>query len=267
MTDVKLETVIVTGASGGIGAAIVKRLRDSGRRVFATMRQPNLARDGSDAIAMDVTSDESVATAVADVLGKTGRIDAVVNNAGLDLLGAVEEATTAEAHAIFETNFFGVHRLCRAVLPDMRARGSGRLVTIGSMAGFLPMPFESFYGASKHALEGYVESLDFEISPFGLRALLIEPGYVKTNFSANGATTATTITSYAKMRSAIFRSLEVGVSKGITPDAVARAVEVALIAHKPAFRTRVGADAHRMHLLRRLLPPVIFAMGMRSRLR
>lgn len=261
------ETVIVTGASSGIGAAIVIRLRAAGRRVFATMRKPDPERHGPDALAMDVTSDESVSAAVTAVLDKTGRIDAVVNNAGLDLLGAVEEATTEEALALFETNFFGVHRLCRAVLPGMRARGSGRLVTIGSMAGFLPMPFEPFYGASKHALEGYVESLDFEIAPFGLRALLIEPGYVKTSFSANRAATATTIAAYARMRSGIARSLERGVSKGTTPDAVARAVETAITARRPAFRTRVGTDAHTMHLLRRFMPRPIFNMGMRTRLR
>ncbi|MGD0472066.1 MAG: SDR family NAD(P)-dependent oxidoreductase [Candidatus Velthaea sp.] len=152
------ETVVVTGASGGIGAAIVTRLRNSGRRVFSTMRRPDPESHGPDVLAMDVTSDESVAAAVSEVLNRTGRIDAIVNNAGLDLLGAFEEATTEQALALFDTNFFGVQRLCRAVLPAMRSRGCGRLVTIGSIAGFLPTPFEPFYCASKHALEGYVES-------------------------------------------------------------------------------------------------------------
>lgn len=117
--------------------------------------------------------------------------------------------------------------------PLVEERGRGRLVAIGSMDGFLPMPFEPFYGASKHALEGYVESLDVGISSLGLRALLIEPGCIKTNFSANRATTATTIAANAKMRAAIARSRERGVSKGATSDAVARAVEPAITAPRP----------------------------------
>ncbi len=130
---------------------------------------------------MDVASDESVTAAVATVLDRTGRIDAIVNNAGIDLIGAVEETTTEEALRLFQTNFFGVHRLNRAVLPTMRAQRRGRLVTIGSIGGFLPEPYQAFYSAAKHALEGYVESLDYEVRPFGLRALLIQPGVIRTS--------------------------------------------------------------------------------------
>ena len=179
MTLSDQKTVIVTGASSGIGQAIAAHLHRSGWRVFGTMRRPDPDRDGPDALKLDVTSDQSVEAAVAEVLARAGRIDAMVNNAGADMLGAVEETTAQEALDLFQTNFFGVHRLVRAVLPSMRARKAGRLVTIGSIAGFLPTPFEAFYSASKHALEGYCESLDFEVRPFGIRTVLIEPGFVR----------------------------------------------------------------------------------------
>jgi NAD(P)-dependent dehydrogenase (short-subunit alcohol dehydrogenase family) len=260
------ETIIVTGASSGIGAAIVSKLSRPGRRVFATMRRPNLEMHGSDAIAMDVSSDESVAAAVATVLDRTGRIDAIVNNAGIDLIGAVEETTTDEALRLFQTNFFGVHRLTRAVLPTMRSQGHGRLVTIGSIGGFLPEPFQAFYSAAKHALEGYVESLDYEVRPFGVRALLIQPGFIRTSLSANRVTAASNLAAYASSRAHVMNSSAQDIGTGTPPEAVASAVEKLLVASNPALRTRVGADAHQLYLLRHILPPAFFSMGMRRRL-
>jgi NADP-dependent 3-hydroxy acid dehydrogenase YdfG len=149
MSSSPQRTVIVTGTSGGIGAAIASQLSLSGWRVFGTMRRPEPARHGPDALALDVTSDDSVEAAVAEVLRRTGRIDAIVNNAGVDMIGAIEETTAKEAVGMFQTNFFGVHRLIRAVLPTMRAQQSGRIVTIGSIAGFVPTPYNAFYSASK----------------------------------------------------------------------------------------------------------------------
>ena len=192
--------VIVTGASSGIGQAIAAHLHRSGWRVFGTMRRPDPDKHGPDALKLDVTSDQSVEAAVAEVLARTGRIDALVNNAGVDMLGAVEETTVQEALNLFQTNFFGVHRLVRAVLPAMRARKAGRLVTIGSVAGFLPTPFEAFYSASKHALEGYCESLDFEVRAFGIHTVLIEPGFIRTQIRSNVTRTAASIAVYARAR-------------------------------------------------------------------
>jgi NAD(P)-dependent dehydrogenase (short-subunit alcohol dehydrogenase family) len=258
--------VLVTGASSGIGAAIVARLRGAGKRVFATMRRPDPAVHGADAIAMDVTSDASVEAAVAEVLARAGRIDAVVNNAGANLLGAVEETTADEALALVQLNLLGVHRVARAVLPTMRAQGAGRIVTIGSVAGFLPTPYQAFYAATKHALEGYVESLDYEIAPFGLRALLIEPGFVRTHFGANGATAAQVLPAYARTRANVAAALETDVAKGMPPEAVADAVVRVIDAKRPPQRTLVGSDARTFFLVRRLLPPALFRIGGRRRL-
>jgi len=265
MTLSDQKTVIVTGASSGIGQAIAAHLHRSGWRVFGTMRRPDPDRDGPDALKLDVASDQSVEAAVAEVLARAGRIDAVVNNAGADMLGAVEETTAQEALDLFQTNFFGVHRLVHAVLPAMRARKAGRLVTIGSIAGFLPSPFEAFYSASKHALEGYCESLDFEVRPFGIRTVLIEPGFVRTQIRGNLTRTAASIGAYAEGRERVGGSFDRGVQAGVDPVRVAEVVERALTSVRPKLRMRVGPDAHLLHLVYHHLPSAVFAAGMRRR--
>ena len=258
-------TVIVTGASSGIGAAIASTLAQSGWRVFGTMRRPDPVKHGADALSLDVTSDASVEATVAEVLKHAGRIDAIVNNAGIDMLGAIEETTADEALALFQTNFFGVHRLIRAVLPIMRAQKSGRIITIGSIAGFLPTPFEAFYSASKHALEGYSESLDYEIRPFGIRTILIEPGFIRTSLRGNLVRTATSLDVYQTKREKAGSGFDKGVGAGIEPLRVAQVVERALNDTRPKLRQRVGNDANQLAMIRRYLPGFVFKIGMQSR--
>ena len=266
LTSFEQRTVIVTGASGGIGAAIALRLSRSGWRVFGTMRQPDPAKHGPDALALDVTSDESVSTAVATVLSRTGRVDTIVNNAGVnnagvDMLGAIEETSPEEALDLFQTNFFGVHRLTRMVLPAMRAQRSGRIVTIGSIAGFLPTPFNAFYSASKHALEGYCETLDYEVRPFGIRTALIEPGFIRTGLRAK-KTIAHGIDAYRQARDRAGDGFDESVGRGIDPSRVAAVVEKVLVAANPRFRHLVGYDAHLLSLIYRYLPSSLFRAGM-----
>ncbi|HET9990532.1 MAG TPA: SDR family NAD(P)-dependent oxidoreductase, partial [Kofleriaceae bacterium] len=152
---------LVTGASSGIGEAIAKRLAADGLRVFGTARVPK-----GELVALDVTDDASVTACVAGVLAQTGRIDVLVNNAGYLFAGGVEEATLEQARAQLETNFFGVVRMLKAVLPHMRERESGHIVTISSLAGLVPVPFWAYYNASKFAVEGLCESLRHEVKPF-----------------------------------------------------------------------------------------------------
>ncbi len=257
--------VIVTGTSGGIGAAIASQLSLSGWRVFGTMRRPEPARHGPDALALDVTNDADVEAAVAEVLRRTGRIDAIVNNAGVDMIGAIEETTAAEAGEMFQTNFFGVHRLIRAVLPTMRAQQSGRIVTIGSIAGFVPTPYNAFYSASKHALEGYCETLDYEVRPFGIRTILIEPGYIRTNLRDRKTTTASSIEAYRAIRERAGAAFDQGVGKGIDPSRVAAVVDKALRAANPKLRHLVGNDAHLLNLIYHHMPGALFKAGMSKR--
>jgi NAD(P)-dependent dehydrogenase (short-subunit alcohol dehydrogenase family) len=257
-------SIIVTGASSGIGAAIAKRFAAGGWRVFATMRRPP-ADAGRDCLALDVTDDASAKACVAEVLARSGRIDALVNNAGITLMGAAEETSMAEAERLFATNFFGVHRMSAAVLPAMRAQQQGRIVTIGSIAGFLPKPFEAFYSAAKHALEGYVESLDHEVRSLGVRAVLIEPGFVQSSLAANTQYAAARIADYASGRAQAERLLSEDVGKGVTPGVVAEAVWQQVTARRPRLRMLVGRDAAQLQFLRSYLSAGLFDRGLRSR--
>lgn len=178
------DVVLVTGASTGIGRETARRLVAAGYRVFGTSRKGGPDFDGVEHVALDVCDDASVEAAVAGVVARAGRIDVLVNNAGYLEAGAVEEVPLDRARAQLETNLFGVARMIRAVLPAMRARRSGRIVTVSSLAGLVPVPFWGWYNASKFAVEGLCETLRQEVSPFGVHVSLVEPGAIKTPFYA-----------------------------------------------------------------------------------
>src|SRR3954451_25036401 len=178
---------LVTGASSGIGEAAAHALLGEGFTVYGTSRRAVAGeeRGGVVFLPLDVTDDESVAGAVRQVLGRSGRIDVLVNNAGLGVAGAAEESSIEQAQALFDTNLFGSIRMTRAVLPHMREQRSGRIINVSSVLGVVPAPFGALYAATKHAVEGYSESLDHEVREYGVRVLLVEPGYTKTSFDAN----------------------------------------------------------------------------------
>jgi NAD(P)-dependent dehydrogenase (short-subunit alcohol dehydrogenase family) len=186
--------VLITGASSGIGKACAEYLFMRRCRVYGTSRRtphveprstPPEAVPLFQTIPLDITSDESVEKAVSLVLESEGRIDAVVNNAGFGLAGAVESTSIAEAREQFETNFFGTMRVCRAVLPAMRRQGHGHILNVSSVAGQIGIPFQGIYSATKFAVEGLTEALRLEVAPFGIRVVLIEPGDFHTGFTAN----------------------------------------------------------------------------------
>src|SRR5438270_1177989 len=170
---------LVTGASSGIGEASARALLGSGFTVYGTSRSAVAGdeRDGVVFLPLDVTDDESVAAAVREVLDRSGRIDVLVNNAGLGVAGAAEESSVEQARALFETNLFGSIRMTRAVLPHMREQRSGRIINVSSIVGLIPVPYMALYASSKHALEGYSESVDHEVREHGVRVLLVEPGF------------------------------------------------------------------------------------------
>src|SRR5258707_3181124 len=166
---------LVTGASSGIVKATAERLAKAGYKVYGTSRRGAQAGKRSfEMLPLDVTSDESVEAAVSEVMRRDGRIDLLVNNAGFGVAPAgAEESSIDQARSIFETNFFGLIRMTRAVVPHMRRQGNGRIINIGSVLGFLPMPYGALYAATKHAVEGYSESLDQELSTRGIRYSVI----------------------------------------------------------------------------------------------
>jgi short-subunit dehydrogenase len=259
------KTALVTGASSGIGREIAQLLAGRGARVFGTARNPKSARPipGVEMIGLDVTDDDSVAGAVAGIVRKAGPIQFVVNNAGYALSGAVEETSLTEARQQFETNFFGILRVTGAVLPGMREAGFGRLVNISSVVGLFPSPFMAIYTASKHAVEGYTESLDHEVRNFGVRALLIEPAFTKSNISHSGKDAAVRLNEYATHRELNSQIVQKGIANGDDPHLVAEAVFTALTTKSPKLRYPVGKGVT-LSRLRRFLPANIFDRAIRK---
>jgi len=176
------KVVLITGASSGNGQATAQLLAERGHRVFGTSRNPVSAKRPSDykLLTLDVCSEDSVKACVESVLKQADGIDVLVNNAGYELGGALEEISLDEAQAQFETNFFGVVRMVRAILPTMRQQKHGQIINISSLAGIVAVPFLGMYSASKFALEGYAEALRHEAKPFNIQVSLIEAGFLNT---------------------------------------------------------------------------------------
>ena len=203
--DSSKKAILVTGASSGIGAAIAVRLVEDGHQVVGTHRgAPGKSAGGLELITLDVRSDDSARSCVEAFLQKAGRIDVLVNNAGYLQAGAVEEVTLEQAHAQFETNYFGVVRMVRAVLPAMRAQRGGLIATTSSLAGLVPLPFWGHYNASKFAIEGLMETLRHELRPLGISVAMVEPGAIKTPFYAQPQPVA--MAAYSPWRERFFAS-------------------------------------------------------------
>src|SRR3954451_10205549 len=257
---------LVTGASSGIGEATAERLARAGYKVYGTSRRG--AQAGRRTFAMlplDVTSDESVAAAVGEVMRLEGRLDLLVNNAGFSVAPAgAEESSIEQARAIFDTNFFGIVRMTRAVVPHMRRQGSGRIINIGSVLGFLPMPYGALYAATKHAVEGYSESLDHELRTRGIRVAVIEPAYTKTQFDANFLEPDSKLDEYREVRAALGKTLKQGMAGADSPGVVADVVLKAAVAVRPKVRYTAGGLASRLRLLRRFAPAGLVDAGVRK---
>jgi NAD(P)-dependent dehydrogenase (short-subunit alcohol dehydrogenase family) len=263
------KTAIVTGASSGIGEATAARLAAAGYKVYGTSRrgaQPT--KRSFEMLTLDVTSDESVAAAVGDVIAAEGQIDLLVNNAGFGVAPAgAEESSIAQARSIFDTNFFGTVRMTRAVVPHMRRRGTGRIINIGSVLGFLPMPYGALYAATKHAIEGYSESLDHELRTRGIRVSIIEPAYTKTQFDANVLEADAKLDAYRDVRAAVSETVKAVMAGGDEPAVVADVVLRAASAARPKLRYAAGGLANRLRLLRRFAPAGLLDAGIRKDLR
>jgi len=216
---------------------------------------------------MDVTDDASVERGVATVLAREGRLDVVVNNAGIGIAGAVEETPTAEARAQLETNVLGVLRVCRAVLPAMRRQGGGCIVNVSSLAGLIAVPFQALYSASKFAVEGLTEALRMEVRPWGVRVVLIEPGDFRTGFTGNRRTTPPAAREDSPYRArfvAALRVMEEEEAHGPPPERVARLLERIIDTPAPRLRYTVGLVWERSSAgLKRLLPWSVVEQGLR----
>jgi NAD(P)-dependent dehydrogenase (short-subunit alcohol dehydrogenase family) len=259
---------IVTGASGGIGEATARALHAAGYRVFGTSRRtPATKSPGIEYLVCDVTSDESVQTAVGEVLAKAGRIDLLVNNAGVGLVAGAEESSLAQAKALFDVNVFGLIRMTKAVLPAMRRQRSGRIVNLSSVMGFIPAPFMALYGASKHAVEGYSESLDHEVRSSGVRVVLVEPAYTRTSFEGNVYQPDEQLDIYQSARTNAEGVMRDQMKTADTPELVASAVLRASTEANPRRRYTAGRMARQVSILRRLVPESAFDKSLRKQMR
>ena len=257
---------LVTGASSGIGRATARALQSAGFRVFGTSRRVAAeCSDGVTMLACDVTDDESVAKLVDRVLAEAGRIDLLVNNAGIGLLGGAEESSTEQAQALFDVNVFGVLRVTSAVLPAMRRQRKGRIINLSSVLGLIPAPYSALYASTKHAIEGYSESLDHELRPFGIRVVLVEPAYTRTSFEENLARPDRLLDIYDAARADMNGVLRKAIETGDTPEVVAKTVVEAATASAPKRRYAAGKMARRVSILRRFVPESAFDKSLRKR--
>jgi NAD(P)-dependent dehydrogenase (short-subunit alcohol dehydrogenase family) len=248
--------VLVTGASAGIGQACAQRLHDSGWTVFGASRRGTA--DGAWApLVMDVDRDDSVREGVQEVLEKTGRLDAVVAGAGWGLAGAVEHTQIEDAHHQLETNFWGAVRVVASALPAMRRQGAGRVVLISSIGGIVALPFQAFYTASKFAMEGYGEALAYEVAPFGIDVTLVEPGNVRTDFTASRRDVVPPAGDdpYGDAATRAVAKMVADEGNGVAADAVAVVVERVLTARRPPRRASVGKMGERVGIMAKRLMP------------
>ncbi len=256
--------VLVTGASSGIGQATARLLAREGFRVFGTSRKPAREReDGTELLPLDVTSDESVRACVEQVLSRAGRMDGLVNNAGFELAGAIEETTVEEAKTQFETNFFGTLRMTRAVLPHMRQRRSGHIVNIASLAGIIPVPFLGLYSATKFALEGYTEVLRHEVRPFGIRVALVEPSFMRTGLQGGRRWASEKVPDYDTAKGRAMARVKHYEDRDPHPESVAATVLRILRSPNPRLRHPVGKNARAVALGRRLMAEPLCERGTR----
>ena len=260
------KVALVTGASSGIGKAAAVALAAAGFQVIGTGR--NTARVTTPAgvtyLDLDVTSDESVASVVEQVIDRFGQIDVLVNNAGVGATRAAEEFSLAQTQDVFDINVYGVMRMTKAVLPHMRAQRRGRIINVSSLSGFVPSPFMALYVSTKHAVEGYSQSLDHEVREHGVRVLLVEPFNTNTPFDANVVRADSPLPIYAEQRRIFDDVLAAAMRDGDDPAVVGKTILAAGTDRKPKLRYPAGPRAGRISVLRRIVPARTFDKSVRK---
>ena len=265
MNEKPCPVAIVTGATAGIGLATANLLKKEGYTAYGTGRRPQTdTQNGIAMLACDVTRDDSVSAVIEEVLRRSGRIDLLVNNAGFGLIGGAEESSIEQAKSVFDVNVFGVMRMTNHVLPVMRKQGNGRVINISSVVGFLPAPYYAIYGATKHAIEGYSQTLDHEVRGFGIRVISIEPAFTRTSFENNLVAPDRPLAIYESARRAMIDTSRQQVEKGDEPGVVAQVVLKAAQAAKPRLRYPAGPAARQLDFMRKLVPERIFNIILRK---
>jgi NAD(P)-dependent dehydrogenase (short-subunit alcohol dehydrogenase family) len=257
--------VIITGASSGVGQATARTLADRGFRVFGTSRRPASADSvpSVEMLELDVRKDDSVRACVEAVVDRAGRIDVLINNAGYELAGALEEITPDESRAQFETNLFGVARMVQTVLPHMRRQRGGRIVNVGSLTGLLAVPFLGMYAASKFALEGYTEALRHEVKPFNIHVSLTEAGFLRTTMMDHRERSVRRLTEYDPWRERALAAIHSAEENAPGAELVAAKLLEIVTSPAPRLRYLIGPQAKSLARLRRFLPAKLLEQGVR----
>ncbi len=256
---------LIREVSSGIGQATAVTLAKNGFQVFGTSRNPKQAEaNGVDMLPLDVRHDDSVGDCVQTILDRNGRLDVLINNAGYELGGAVEEISLAEAREQMETNFFGVVRMVKAALPYMRQQKRGHIINISSVVGWLvPAPFLGYYAASKMAVEGYTEVLRHEVKSLGIHVSLVEPGFIHTNLGSSWQMAAQKIADYAAMQERVMTVMGKNENDAPPPRLVAETVLKILNSSTPRLRYRTGQNTLPLAVTRKILPEAQHENGMR----
>jgi NAD(P)-dependent dehydrogenase (short-subunit alcohol dehydrogenase family) len=215
-------------------------------------------------LALDVRADDSVRSCVEAVFSRVGQLDVLINNAGQELAGALEELSADEARAQFETNFFGVVRMVNAVLPIMRRQKRGYIINVSSLSGLSPIPFLGMYSASKFALEGYTEALRHEVRPFNIQVSLTEAGFLRTPMMRHREVAARRLTEYDLWRERALNAIRASEEKGPGPELVAQTLLEIVSGPTPRLRHLIGEQAKWVTRLRRFLPARVYEQGVRS---
>lgn len=260
------KTVLITGSSTGIGRATANYFHGQGWNIAATMRSPEKERELSqleNAICppLDVLSELSIQSAIEATIQKFGQIDAIINNAGYGLTGPFEGATEEQIKRQFETNVFGLMRVTKAILPHFRAKKSGVIVNVASMGGRIAFPLYSLYHGTKWAVEGFSESIRFEVEPLGIAVKIVEPGAIKTDFyqRSNDSTLSNAPHDYQASAKIAFRNMDQAGAMGTDPKVVAQTIFRAASDGSKKLRYPVGRDAKTLLLLRRFISDSLFA--------
>jgi short-subunit dehydrogenase len=251
------KVVLVTGASSGLGKSIATHLSENGYRVFGTSRKPKGRKENFEMLQLDITSDASVKACVSELMKKAGKIDILINNAGVIITGALEEVPLAETKLQFETNFFGPMRMVSAILPIMRKQKGGQIINVASIAAILPVPFQGTYAATKSALIAYSEALRHEVKSLNINVSVIEPGYFNTEALNKGDIKSGEIKDYTKKQDMIVARLKKELKHGGDPIMVADIALKIVQTPSPKFIYPVGKEKIYL-LLKRIVPQSLF---------
>ncbi len=255
------KVVLITGASSGFGKVAAEYLSQKDYKVYGTSRNPSTQIKMYKMIQMNVNDKTSVAKGVRYILDKEGTIDVVVNNAGFGIAGSLEGTSVKEIKSQFETNFFGVLKVCKKVIPIMRSQQSGYIINISSIAGLIGVPFQGAYSASKFALEGLTEVLRMEVKPFGIHMVLIEPGDFNTEFTANRIKTKQSQDNsiYSERFKRALNIIEEDEKNGSKPDKIVLLIERIINNPSPRLRYMTGPLVQRIAVhLKKFLPARFF---------